>query len=154
MGQSDETAYVFLDPDGSVALGLLVIVHAKTGVIYASQCAGIATDVREAEGFLVPVAVSDPATTERRNIDHALLTFFADKFRGSPPPYSGEWTPHLLAELDALVACIVFWKTRRASTGERGHLALDRSRLADLTEAWIPVITPYGPGTLVTANSD
>jgi hypothetical protein len=37
---------------------------------------------------------------------------------------------------------------------ERAFLDLDRSRLEELTEAWIPVRSAYGPGVLVFANSD
>jgi hypothetical protein len=33
-------------------------------------------------------------------------------------------------------------------------LALDESRLGDLDEAWVPVLTSHGPGTLVWGNSD
>lgn len=33
-------------------------------------------------------------------------------------------------------------------------LALDESRLSDLDEAWVPVLTAHGPGTLVWNNSD
>jgi hypothetical protein len=33
-------------------------------------------------------------------------------------------------------------------------LALDESRLSDLDEAWVPVLTAHGPGALVWNNSD
>ncbi|MFJ9706886.1 DUF6210 family protein [Streptomyces sp. NPDC101234] len=34
------------------------------------------------------------------------------------------------------------------------RLALDETRLADVDEAWVPVVTPDGPGVLVWENSD
>ncbi|MGW9028169.1 DUF6210 family protein [Streptomyces sp. NPDC055722] len=33
-------------------------------------------------------------------------------------------------------------------------LVLDESRLAEIDEAWVPVVTPDGPGVLVWENSD
>ncbi|MGW2742114.1 DUF6210 family protein [Streptomyces sp. NPDC001450] len=33
-------------------------------------------------------------------------------------------------------------------------LALDETRLAEVDEAWVPVVTPDGPGVLVRENSD
>lgn len=44
---------VYLNPDGTHPAGLAVIVSAATGVSYGTQCAGLANDQREAEGFLV-----------------------------------------------------------------------------------------------------
>ena len=34
------------------------------------------------------------------------------------------------------------------------HLVLDESRLSEADEAWVPVMTPDGPGVLVRENSD
>ena len=45
--------YIFLNPDGHEDFGLHVIVEHPTGVVYAHQCAGSLTEVREAEGFLI-----------------------------------------------------------------------------------------------------
>jgi hypothetical protein len=153
-------AYVSLNPDGTAPFGLAVIVHAKTGVVYANQCAGFATEIREAEGFLVPVGCTDPSLEDdQTNIENAIDSFFKQRFRHYPPPHAGEeWTPGLVDELGALIGRIVVWRTGRddepTEPTERTYLALDRSRLAELTEAWIPVVTPYGAGTLVTDNSD
>jgi uncharacterized protein DUF6210 len=151
------THYIFLNPDGTQDFGVLVIVAAPTGVIYAHQCGGVYNLQREAEGFVVPVGSPEAAKP--------LLAFFKRRFRGNPPdrepgqaltPWAA-WTPNALAELASLVSEIYLWKTNPDSAeteDERVAISLDRSRLDELTEAWIPVLTVYGPGILVFANSD
>src|SRR5712691_539625 len=47
--------HIFLDPDGTQDLGLLVIVEARTGVTYRQQCAGTYCDQRIMEGFVIPI---------------------------------------------------------------------------------------------------
>lgn len=150
------STYIFLDPDGTQEFGLLVVVAAGTGVTYAHQCGGLATETRELEGFLVPVG--GPAASRR------LREFFRRRFRGNPP-WLGEgpdampgaaWPSADLEELQALVGEIAFWKTSRHGDGEdrQAFLELDTARCSDLTEAWVPVKTVYGPGVLVFENSD
>ena len=103
--------YIFLDPDGTQDFGLLVIVAAPTGVVYAHQCGGLYTLQREAEGFIVPVGSLETAK--------ALLVFFHRRFRGNPPfrePVKAldlwdEWPPDALEELETLVGEIFLWKT-------------------------------------------
>jgi Family of unknown function (DUF6210) len=149
--------YIFLDPDGTQPLGLLVIVAAATGVTYAHQCAGYATVIRQLEGFAVPVGDATAA--------QPLRAFFSQRFHGNPPigewdaekRVDDEWTAADLETLDLLLGHIALWKTFPEGSGmddERAFLHLDRSRLAELTEAWIPVRCVYGPGVLVFANSD
>src|SRR5688500_10775881 len=53
--------YIFLNPDGSqLRFDLNVVVEAPTGVVYALQCAGQFHEIREVEGFLIPVGGSSP----------------------------------------------------------------------------------------------
>jgi hypothetical protein len=149
--------YVFLDPDGTQQLGLVIIVAAKTGVWYAHQCGGYSTEERDIKGFAVPLgAVS---------AEQPLISFFRDTFHGNPPALDrdleadagGQWSADALDVLAALVGAILFWKTYPRTSGyedERTFLELDRSRLRELTEAWVPVRTVYGPGVLIFANSD
>lgn len=139
--------YIFLDPDGSRGVGLTVVVAAPTGVTYAHQCAGHATDVRELEGFAVPLSGTEAAAP--------LLAFFR-RFRGNPPDICGEtWSDSQIEQLSDIVAVIPFWQTSRADHDDsREFLALDETRLDSLTEAWIPVQTAYGPGVLLCDNSD
>jgi Family of unknown function (DUF6210) len=145
-------AYVFLDPDGTQDFALLVVVASPTGVTYAHQCAGLRTEVREQEGFAIPVGGPDAAMP--------LLTFFRQRFKGNPPSRTfggaSTWTDADVRELEALVGNIPLWRTRPDVEGdsERAFLKLDISNLSDVTEGWIPVQTVYGPAILLFRNSD
>jgi Family of unknown function (DUF6210) len=153
--------YLVPDPDGSLdaagAFGLLALIPAPTGVVYAHQCAGHRTVVREAEGFLIPVGGLGAADAFVGA--GPLVAFFARAFRGNPPdpqrPQDGTWSEAHLRELTALVGAIPCWLTPRAIEGSRRlFLELDTDRLAELTGGWIPVLTPHGPGVLLFPNSD
>ncbi|HEX8033201.1 MAG TPA: DUF6210 family protein [Ktedonobacterales bacterium] len=159
MDNAQEKPYIFLDPDGTQTqeFGALVVVAVPTGVIYAHQCAGLATEERELEGFAVPIGGPSAA--------RPLRTFFDQTFHGNPPVPGNtrntmlgpRWTDAQLEELQALVEQIPFWKTYSPDSGmedDRAFLKLDLERLEELTEAWIPVQTAYGRGVLIFANSD
>jgi hypothetical protein len=141
--------YIFLDPDGTQEFGVYVVVLAPTGVMYAHQCAGYLNDLCEAEGFLVPLGGTQAA--------QKLESFFR-RFKGNPPRgHSGSaWESRDLQELATIVSEIVFWRTVRDGDGtdERLFLEVDYERVADLTEGWIPVKTPYGRGIVLHKNSD
>jgi hypothetical protein len=141
--------YVFLNPDGTEALGLMVIVEAPTGVTYAHQCAGLACDVRSVEGFLIPVGGPDAS--------REIHDWFWRVFRGACYNPKDDWSVARIAELRDLVARVPCWRTVPDSDAEgdqRLSLMLDESRIGECVEAWIPVITPYGSGILVLENSD
>ncbi len=143
--------YIFLDPEGTQEMGLIVIVSAETGVLYAHQCAGLFLEIRTIEKFAVPLGDSNAA--------QKLKNFFS-KFEDSVPPMNNSknqefWKAEDLNELQILVEEIQFWKTSRdLQNDKKAFLELDFEKLADLTEAWIPVKMVYGPGVLVFANSD
>lgn len=147
---------VFLDPAETHPFGLAVIVLGPTGVTYENQCGGFLTETRSAEGFLVlvPSIDFDPEASEAFDVEGALLTFFHREFRGNLPAPE-EWSQTQLADLANIVSRIPFWVTPSGVVpAALMHLSLDRDRLAELTEAWVPVTTPYGPGILVFANCD
>ena len=157
MDNAHEQAYIFLDPDGTQDFGSLVIVAAPTGVVYAHQCGGLATEDREQEGFAVPVGGPSAA--------RPLRAFFHQEFHGNPPILGSRgnvmlgpwWTDAQITELQALVEQVALWKTYASPSGMddvRTFLKLDLDRLDELTEAWIPVHTAYGRGVLIFANSD
>src|SRR4029078_11579986 len=100
--------HVFLNPDGSQDLGLLVIVEATTGVTYSQQCAGHLTEIRLAEGFLIPVAGPSAAIK--------IYDWFCSTFRGHCYNTAGNnpWTAETVAELEALVGEIRCWHTERS----------------------------------------
>jgi hypothetical protein len=140
----DSRRFVFLDPDGTAGEWLFVVVQAQTGVVYQQQYGGTACRQGEVEGFLVPVAAAEAL--------HALRCLFEKDFRGAGT-WNYRWPDEELAKLREIVAGISY----RLSDGhsEQPHsLRLDESRIHEADEAWIPVITPDGPGILMWSNSD
>lgn len=145
---------VHLNPDGTMPFGLVVIVHAETGVLYGHQCGGYGPSVRTVEGFLVPLSSDQRACQDEKALqsdyhEQALISIFAT-FCGHLPSSGDDWAAELLDLLEDSVADVLMWKTSQDDVDTcRTALQLDRSRLFELTEGWIPVITPYGPGTLL-----
>jgi hypothetical protein len=141
-----ERQFVFLDPDGTSDLGLILLVLAPTGVEYQTQAAGLATTLLTAEGFLIPLGHGD--------LETQVMEFFHAEFHGHSYAPEAAWTEDRLVRLELLLKQIPIWKTRRDGEDARLHLTLDRTRISELTEAWIPVASPYGPALLLFANSD
>jgi hypothetical protein len=133
-------------------MGIGVIVAAKTGVVYANQCNGTSCEIRELEGFFIPLG--HPSVTFAAQ---ELLEFFASF--NCVPPYNTEhrksWTPELIEILKAIVAKIPFWKTvRKPEKDELSYLELDVDKIDEVLEAWVPVKTVYGHAVLVFDNCD
>jgi hypothetical protein len=147
---------VLLDPDGTwVPRWLVVVVTAPTGVAYQQQCAGTANDQREVEGFLVPLG-GLKVTPESGMIEPTEFEAVFHEGRACVwAAANNALPPARLERLRHLVADVPYWTV--GSDGEsdaRGALELDDSRLSELTEAWVPVRTPDGPGILMWANCD
>lgn len=146
----DTPVTIFLDPAETIDLGLLLLVYAPTGVIYKHQCGGTACFQHSGEGFLIPVAgqkIAAPFIPTGRE--------FVAFFEQHRLPYTGDrWPDEAVRELAALVAEVAVWYGRPDGSDYGDALALDTSRLAELTEAWIPVTTDYGPAVLLFDNSD
>ncbi len=150
--------YVLLDPDGTWKAGwIAVIVEHRSGVTYENQCTGHATEVRSAEGYLVPLD-GLKRNTELGLVDSGELRapFHADggcaygSVRGSLPPSRQE-------ALTAAIQQIPYWhRESHQPDGEelRGCLQIDTRRVEEMSEAWVPVMTPDGPGILVWDNCD
>ncbi len=138
--------HIFLNPDGAEDFGLQVIVEHPTGVVYAHQCAGYLTEIRAVEGFLIPVGGPEAA---RRICD-----WFWRTFEGTGYAPVG-WTDGRVDQLAGLVAQVPCWLTLPGGVDdERRSMELDRGRIGECVESWIPVKTPYGRGILVVENSD
>ena len=136
---------VFLDPDGTLPQSwMFVIVRHPTGVRYDQQYGGRLTRSATAEGYLVQV---DP-TPVRPLLDEVFL----GRLRGPGMQLGPELTSEALDLLRAALRAARFWTPAPGTHPE--PLALDESELAELDEAWIPVLTPAGPGVLVWPNSD
>ena len=138
-------AYIFIDPDGTVDFGLIVIVAATTGITYATQCNGYVTEQREIEGFLVPLGNPCSNPYAKR-----LMAFFEKLGCGALGVQDKD-----LPELQSIIADIPFWKTGPNSGDDQWtFLELDLSRRDEIVEAWIPVKTVYGPGIVMFQNCD
>lgn len=147
--------YVFVDPDGTWPSWMLVVVMAPTGVVYQQQCAGQVCDQRDMEGFLVPIGGYKLDADEGLIDPDAFTAVFHD---GDGCRWGSGYNAlpaERLAALRQLVAALPYWSFgSRGETTARGALAIDESRLGDLTEAWVPVVTLDGPGVLIWNNCD
>ncbi|MGA5819691.1 DUF6210 family protein [Kitasatospora sp. NPDC094028] len=132
--------FVSLDPDGLARSGgLHVVVEAGTGVFYRHRYGGTACLQGRVEGFLVPVCrpVCGPDPRD------GLRELFEGP-RGADDRHG---------RLRALVAGVVYWACDGQAEEPHG-LRVDESRAGEIDEAWVPVLTPDGPGVLVWPNSD
>ncbi|MFD5462005.1 DUF6210 family protein [Kitasatospora sp. NPDC127059] len=137
--------FVTLDQDGPPEGGWLhVIVAAPTGVVHRQQYGGQACRQGRAEGFLVPVF--DPAALD------ALRRLFEEEFAGAGT-WNHSWPEDERARLRGIVGRVPYW-TSDGQTDARHALELDEGRIHEADEAWVPVVTPDGPGLLVWSNSD
>jgi Family of unknown function (DUF6210) len=146
--------FVFLDPDGTTPEWLAVVVRRQTGVVYSNQCGGVATIERLIEGYLVPVGGSQYDVDDRNTEPRLFLEIFHE---GDACKY--DWTGRTmprdrLARLRRLVAGIPYWTGGFDGVGQKHRLRLDELHVEDISEAWIPVETPDGPGVLLCKNCD
>ncbi len=137
---------MFLDSDGTAGQTgwLYVVVRAQTGVFYQQQYGGTACRQGKAEGFLVPLFAPESLAQ--------LRELFEGHFGGAGT-WNHRWQDEEVDSLRDPVEAVRYW----ASDGltETPHsLQLDQQQLRDADEAWVPVLTPDGPGILVWPNSD
>jgi len=138
-------ARVSIDSDGEY---LLIIVVAPTGVIYSQQCGGYGCDQRSLEGFVVQVG--------DEKSPGIIYDWFWKHFEGTCMN-AAQWNDDNIAELEKLIAGVSCWyldPDGRSVLGDLEYLKLDRERMDECVEAWIPVLSPYGPAILVLHNSD
>lgn len=157
--QAGLSKYVFLDPGGTFGRWLGLVVRRPTGVVYGTQCAGVCIHERFVEGFYVPLGGPsfDLDQTDFLLPDRSDLTraFHDDGGGCISSPSTGDTLPsEMLERLARAVASIVCWETTLEDRDHRGHVTLDRARLAEAVEAWLPVESPLGPGVLVYENCD
>lgn len=141
---TDGRRRVFLDLEGNDNGTVFVIVAAPTGVVYEVQGGGHGCVPYELEGYLLPVPGS--------GLDEELKGIFMGELQGAGAKGLA-WPPPLLERLRAAVALHVYGSANRDDLCP-APLVLDESRLAGADEAWVPVLTPDGPGVLVWENSD
>lgn len=135
--------FVFLDPDGTLGGGwIFVVVAANTGVVYQNEYGGADLRTGRMEGFLVPLTPGNTLV--------ALRGLFDETF-GSSGTWLYPWPVRERDRLREIISGIRYW----AGDGEVDlpyDLELDEDRIREVHEAWIPVITPDGPGVLMWRN--
>jgi hypothetical protein len=150
---------VMIDPDGTCHSYLGVIVRHPTGIVYRQQCGGIETLERSAEGYFVPLGGATFDASQGRLLSVGLTAVFHDQggcvFGGMSYVGYPAFPPERLAQLRLQVEAIPYWSVAESGdTEQRVPLQLDESRLSDLLEAWVPVVTPHGPAVLTWPNCD
>lgn len=154
--EREQVRKVDIDPDGTFLDNwLAVVVRHPTGIVYSQQCAGVATQHRLVEGYLVILGATSVDFDHPPLKTESLRTVFHDG-DACMWPWIGDQVPEeRIAELARLVSRISFWASEPiTSEGYLMPLALDLSRRDEIAEAWIPVVTPDGPGVLLYENCD
>ncbi|MFD6491397.1 DUF6210 family protein [Streptomyces sp. NPDC060188] len=142
---ADGLRRVFLDIDATGSGWMFVVVAARTGVIYQTQGGGYGCIPYEQEGYLLPFYVP--------GADAGLHDLFVGALKGCGSRRL-DWPRSLLDRLRGEVADLHIWGAANQDDVHPAPLVLDESRLAETDEAWVPVLTPDGPGYLVWQNSD
>lgn len=93
------------------------------------------------EGYLVPVHAPE-ALAELRELFERTL--------GGAGTWGHKWPEERLRVLRSAVGKIRYW----GAADEPAPPVLDESLPKDFDEAWLPVLTPDGPGVLMWCNSD
>jgi hypothetical protein len=145
---------VFLDADGMLEPWLAAVIRHATGVVYATQCAGVATEQRFIEGYLVLLGGSKYDATNETIEDDSLMNIFHQgetcmwHWRGKDLP------AERLQELKLLVEQITYWRSGGEGRDSPYRLCIDQDRIGEIAEGWIPIETPDGPGVLLYKNCD
>ena len=138
---------VLIDPDGSAGSDwMYVVVQRRRDVWYVQQYGGTACRQGRVQGYLVPV----DGSLARTELDQLFLVEL-----GGTGLWGGARAPStaVLEQVKAAVAKLRFWESI-PDAPEPYPLVLDLSRAADVDEAWVPVLTPDGPGVPLWPNSD
>ena len=86
-----------------------------------------------------------------------LITWFWKNFHGHSYITATSWSQIQIAELGEIVSFVACWLTNEDESEKndaRLFLSFDEKRLAECTEGWIPVHSPYGSGILIFDNCD
>jgi len=150
----NQARYVFLDADGTLEPWLVVVIQHLTAVVYGTQCAGVRTEVRFIEGYLVPLGGSKCGAEDEKIDPSALIEVFHE---GDACMWSWEGNAlpkERMRRLESLVEQIPYWRCTLSGQDTKRNLRLDANRTDQITEAWIPVETADGPGVLLYKNCD
>ena len=137
--------------DGPAEGWLYVVVRAPTRIVYKHQYGGVMCRHGETQGYLVPV-FGHEALAELREFFEVTLGACGTTSRDWPQ-VRFEWHQDQLDLLRRAVGRIT-WMAGDDLYPEAVPLVLDESRVEEFDEAWLPVLTPDGPGVLWWNNSD
>lgn len=148
-----QNPYIFIDADGTQSSWLYLIVEKSTQVFYTSQCAGLENQIRSTEGYLIPlIGLTFDAYALLDEYSHQLRQIF---HQGQSCRSASKLNTQQLDRLQSYIENITIWFTNNEpEDDQRQHLCLDMSRLEEITEAWVPVISPYGKAILIWKNCD
>jgi hypothetical protein len=147
--------YVSASPDEWDDRWIAVIVEAATNVVYQHQCAGVVCDLRSRQGYLVPLGSSQYSEPSRRIDVSAFRSVFHDGNRCNWLRPGERLPADRLEELLSLVCELPFrFGTADGTLDRCERLLLDETRVGEVVEAWVPVLTPAGRGVLVRQNCD
>ncbi|MGW4233449.1 DUF6210 family protein [Streptomyces sp. NPDC004980] len=142
---TDGRRHVFLDLAETGSGWVFVVVAAPTGVVYQTQGGGTGCIPYEQEGYLLPLYGT--------GLDDGLNELFVGDLEGGGSRRFDR-PQDLLDRLRQEVAALHVYGSANRDETWPAPLALDESRLAETDEAWVPVLTPDGPGFLAWQNSD
>lgn len=146
-----EVRVVEVDPDGTLPEGwIAAVIRHPSGVVYVNQSAGLACQQRMVEGYLVMLGGTAFETDKPPTRSRELVGVFHDG-DACRWEWNGENIPEArIQRLTKLIRQIACWSYEHGL----GRLELDLARRDEIAEAWIPVLTPDGPGVLIYQNCD
>jgi len=136
---------VFVDQSGFLLHPwMAVLCQADTGIRYSHRTSGVRCLSRSMDGYYVPVF--------NRETLACLRSLFEEEREGQ----GARQGPEVLTPYRERIRDAVSQVRMDSSVGGPGEvpLQLDYSRFGEADEAWIPVVTPNGPGVLIWENSD
>jgi Family of unknown function (DUF6210) len=150
----EDVRFVYLDPDGTLTEWIAIVIRRETGVVYGTQCAGVATEQRFIEGYLIPVAGAKYDVDEGNIEVGPFRALFHDQ-DACKWSWSGRALPsERLALLKNLLETIPYWCCNLDGDDQKHRIRIDEACVEEIAEAWIPVHTPDGPGVLLFQNCD
>ena len=125
---------------------MVFIVESPTGVIYGNQCGGYVNQENKVEGFAIPLG--------ERELEEELYSFFETEFGGHGYHPEIQWTESRIEKLAEIIGKIPCWECSQDDQDMKHLLQLDRTRMDQCIEAWIPCTAGSYRGYLALKNSD
>jgi hypothetical protein len=149
-----DARFVYLDPDGTLPEWIGMVVRCETGVVYGSQCAGVAIEQRLIEGYFVPIGGLKYSGDDGQIKVGLFREIFHERDTCEWKWTGRELPAERLARLKNLVSTIPYWRPELDGVDQKFPVRLDATRVEQLAEAWLPILTPDGPGVPLHKNCD